>query len=137
MKQVYQRTHQDCGVAAVAMVAGVSYKIARKAFKNGRPDEKKNVGTTTLDLYYALKHLRIKSRWKLTQFRTQTPYDLESHAILKVSRSKKQNWHWVAYDAKQQKIVDPNRNARWKRLEPRGKYNKTCRITSYLKIIKS
>jgi ABC-type bacteriocin/lantibiotic exporter with double-glycine peptidase domain len=124
MKRVYQRTMTDCGIACVAMVANVSYKKARAAFKGRRPN--KRHGTTTLDLHNALKNLGFKSNKRLSPFKHKEPSDFNTKLIIKESYTKyAKDWHWVVWNPYKKVIWSPTKN-----IEVWG------RLTSYIKISK-
>ena len=55
MQHVRQREQRDCGIAALAMVAGISYEEAQSAFAPAY--EPKRTGLIAADLYAALAEL--------------------------------------------------------------------------------
>ncbi len=83
----------DCGIACVAMQAGVGYFEALEAFNDKESAvEKGNLAPALRDALIKLGHQPAK---RLTKFRG---YDvLEKDAILKVNPyNKGADWHWVA-----------------------------------------
>ena len=94
----------DCGLACVAMLAGVGYFEALEAFNDKESAvEKGNLAPALRDALIKLGHQPAK---RLTKFRG---YDvLENGAILKVNPyNKGADWHWVAWNAERTRILDP------------------------------
>lgn len=122
MREIRQRNDNDCGVACVAMVAGVSYFEARQQmFPDGAPGL-----TEKADLIAALEVLGRKPTQRLQSFLGihHSVINLPFDAILKCNyRKASGEWHWVVWDAKYQKIRDPKR----------PKY-KRIRAHSYLRV---
>jgi hypothetical protein len=111
---------KNCGVIAVAVIAGVTVEEAAKAIgKNGT--------TTTKPLVKGLRALGYQCPNRLVKFKLPFP----SMAIAKmVSPSRKSGWHWVAIS--EGKIYDgifgkPDGTVQW----PFG-----AKMTSYLPITK-
>lgn len=101
IRRVRQRFRSDCGVACVAMVAGVSYQQAFNAF--GFSDRRKAFYTGHSHLVEALECLgcEVRRQW----FRSWQ--EVPGFAILPVNhRCNRKNFHWVAYDGKA--VCDPN-----------------------------
>lgn len=105
MKTIKQKEENDCGVACVAMLAGVAYDEARAIiYPNGRSKL-----TKTKDLSAALKKL---GREPLTDrrqpFGSQVLHDLETDALVFVEMNNDNaSKHWVVWDAKAKKLRDP------------------------------
>lgn len=100
---VPQRRSTDCGVACIAMIAGVSYQEAFDAI--GFPAECEEFYTTHTRLTNALRRLGVSvSRRKFRSW-----VDIPGPAIVAVNhRSNRQLFHWVTFDGRQ--ILDPKQN---------------------------
>ena len=104
MRQIKQKDAWGCGVACVAMVAGVDY-LAAKAVVHG----KRGVdGTWTRDLIVALEHFDITVGNRLIPFGNRNFRDLKIDAIMKVGLKKSGAWHWVVWDLANGSIRDPH-----------------------------
>ena len=104
MRHILRKGDMDCGIACVAMLAGVGYFEALEAFNDKESAvEKGNLAPALRDALIKLGHQPAK---RLTKFRV---YDvLENDAILKVNPyNKGADWHWVAWDAERTRILDP------------------------------
>ena len=100
---VPQRHSTDCGVACVAMIAGVSYQEAFDAFRFS-PDQRQFYTTHTC-LTKALGRLGISVLRK--KFRSWQA--IPGLAIVAVNhRCNRQLFHWVMFDGRQ--ILDPMQN---------------------------
>jgi ABC-type bacteriocin/lantibiotic exporter with double-glycine peptidase domain len=123
MERVKQKTGTDCGVACVAMVCGKDYdEVKAFIFPHGG----RSMRTNKDQLIAALKHFGRKSARNL-QSSGQinfTKIDWAFDAILKCNRQENGNWHWIAWDGKQKRMLDPK--------EPPYK---RPRVHSYLRII--
>src|SRR5437879_4505212 len=120
MKHIIQEDENGCGVACVAMLANVSYGMARKTMF-GRGDVKP---TSTADLRKALLAFSLKPADLLIPLRTRHYSSLRERAILKVNVRKRNYWHWVVWNPNQG-ILDP--------AKPRDRY-KRLRSISYLTV---
>ncbi len=94
-----------CGQTCVAMLARVSYEKVISVMGRGR--------TNTRKVREGLRKFGLKSD-KLTQFRGNREYKhykkLNFDALLKLKDSeahKDGNWHWIVWDAKRKKKLDP------------------------------
>jgi len=111
IKRICQRYRSDCGVACVAMIAGVSYQQAFAVF--GFAEGEKGFHTRHKDLVEALDKLGCQVQRKM--FRAWE--DIPGHAILAVNhRCKRRNFHWVVFDGKAVLDPSPHRPARERRL---------------------
>lgn len=98
---VHQRKKSDCGVACVAMIAGVSYQQAFDVFDF--PEGSKTFYTQHSQLTKALNRLGYDVRRKM--FRTWEV--IPGHAIVPVNhRCNRRKFHWVVYDGRG--VLDPN-----------------------------
>lgn len=69
--------------------------------------------TQTADIRRALKRFGLRSARRLIRFGRETPdpkYILKN-AILKVNRRKNGSWHWMVWDAKRRRLLDPQKPA--------------------------
>lgn len=97
---VRQKYRSDCGVACVAMLAGVSYQVAFNAF--GFHEGETRFYTGHGQLLEALEKLGCGVKRK--RFRSWE--DISGSAILPVNhRCDRRHFHWVVYDGKA--IIDP------------------------------
>jgi ABC-type bacteriocin/lantibiotic exporter with double-glycine peptidase domain len=98
IKRVAQRDwdHGDCGIACIAMLAGVSYKDALAAFRKlgGKKATTKVFGTVHKDIQEMLLSLGVITK----QIRFKSMREIEGHAIVAVNRRKLGGWHWVVLD---------------------------------------
>ena len=105
MKTVTQREENDCGVACVAMLAGVSYAKAHSLiFSSGRSRL-----TKTKDLHAALSKLgRRPLSARRLPFGSKGLDELVTDALVFVELANgKDSKHWVVWDATAGKIRDP------------------------------
>ncbi len=110
MRLVRQRTTTDCGVAAVAMIADISYDEAKAAF--GRFSGRTFL-TQAKDLRHALKRLglRMSKRRKRLRGAIQIQLDFDAIAYVRLFPPDGDDEdHWVVWDAVEQKILDPLRS---------------------------
>lgn len=120
IRRVRQRTRSDCGVACVAMIAGVSYQQAFDVFCFS--DRKKAFYTGHSHLVDALESLgcEVQRNW----FRSWE--EIPGCAIVPVNhRCDRKNYHWVVYDGKAVRDPNPKRPARqrdFKRYRASGWY---------------
>lgn len=105
MRLIRQRRANDCGVAVVAMVCGVSYARALAAFSfhvQYRMRALKS-GTTTRDVAEAIERLgwRCDRRCRPIRKRDLWQKNITGRAILAVRfpEQGRTEWHWIAYDA--------------------------------------
>src|SRR3546814_3737679 len=91
--------HGDCGLACVAMVAGVPYERALEAFRSlDGQKTTKNFYTNHKQVEAMLKYLGHKSE----RIRFQSWHSISQNAIVKVNAKKSGSWHWVVYDSGRQ-----------------------------------
>ena len=116
MRRVPQKHESDCGVACVAMLAGVSYAIARSAiFGKFQPTY-----TSAHDLRKAMKKFGINVALRAQRFPRRDPGPTVN-ALVK-SNVRKDSWHWVVWDANHSVFVDP-RTPPYTRLRPHSYYS--------------
>lgn len=104
MRLVRQVTPYGCGVACVAMVAGVSYWAACEAIFGPKPPRRHS--TYTADLRRGLNRLGINTTDRLKPLGGRSLTALAVDAIVKVN-PRQDGWHWVIWDAQRQRILDP------------------------------
>jgi Peptidase C39 family len=128
MRRVIQKDEYDCGVACVAMVRGCNYEVAKKVFKKIEFSKR---GSYPRDLTQALKRLHVDCRGKFISFEGRPAKRLLTqngkNAIVKVKTPEfPRKWHWIVWDAKGERWLDPEEN-------PKCRY-KRPRCISYLEI---
>jgi len=103
MRYTKQKTKTDCGVACVAMLAGVSWAKARDAlnFEKHETDFRTNKDSMST----ALRRLGVITAERLVV--CKNPERLQMDALLRTNLLANGNWHWAVWDAKKQKILDP------------------------------
>lgn len=114
MRLIRQKRGNDCGVAAVAMTASVSYEKALAAFD---PEVQRRMttlraGTVSSELREALRRLGCDCDGRLRALRKRDLMAVEGRAIVAVrypGAKKSENWHWMAYCSNEgdPKILDP------------------------------
>jgi hypothetical protein len=117
MKQVFQKHENGCGMACVAMVAGVSYDTAcNKLFrtKSGR-----GTYSNTSQIKKALRRADLRTSRKCIRFKNGGVWSSKASKIspilgtdaIMICRSKKQlgtgSWHWVVWDHRAKRLRDP------------------------------
>lgn len=123
MKRVTQKRGTDCGIACVAMVAGVSYEEAEKAMGAAAHSR-----TQVADLRRALRKLGYSLGHRSIPVAPERLQYLTFDCILKTKPGPKSgNWHWMVWDSRAQKILDP---------QPKEKaYKKPLgRVSAYIQI---
>lgn len=94
MRVVRQRGRHDCGVACVAMLAGVSYGRALEAVAGSRTR-----GTTTKQLVAALRALGMETDGnRLRVMGTADIVKSRNRMLVKLSLEGTTNWHWLVWD---------------------------------------
>jgi hypothetical protein len=105
MKRVSQLHPDGCGVACVAMIAGVGYHEARKTFHK---DEK--TGQSTTDVRQALAKFDVACARRLVRLPSGHYRNLKQDAILRTRTRSDGDSHWIVWDAKRKKFLDPEPN---------------------------
>lgn len=103
MRLIRQRTSTDCGVACLAMLAGISWAQARNALF----DEKRNVSFATgvQQMRLALLGFGIVTSLRLVV--CKNPSRLRRDALLRTNVLANGGWHWAVWDSKRKKVLDP------------------------------
>ena len=102
MRRVKQLDEDGCGLACVAMLTARTYPAVRKDF----PD--KINGTHLRDLRAIMRHYGVKCGERLIPLRTRKPSDLPFDALIKINpRVGGKEWHWVIWDQRRRRILDP------------------------------
>lgn len=104
MRLRHQLTPYGCGVACVAMIAGVGYWTACEAIFGPEPPQRHS--THAVDLRRGLKRLGIALADRLSPLGDRSLSDLATSAIVKVN-PRRDGWHWVVWDAGRQRLLDP------------------------------
>jgi hypothetical protein len=104
MRRVAQLDENGCGVACVAILAGITYSQARRQMFGREAGS----FTETGDPRNALRKRGIPVGNRLVPLRTRNYMDLRHHAILKVNVHPNW-WLWVVWDAGRRKPIDPRR----------------------------
>jgi ABC-type bacteriocin/lantibiotic exporter with double-glycine peptidase domain len=123
MKKVVQRKRTDCGVACVAMVAGVTYSEAHKAL--GEVSQRR---TQVADLRKALRKLGIGLGHRSVPISPEKLSGLPFDCLLKTRPGPKSgNWHWMVWNSRLKEIFDPL---------PEGKAykNPAARVAAYIQV---
>lgn len=117
MKLVQEEDETGCGMACVAMLSGTDYFTSCRSFfrtKSGRGKL-----TSTKDVRVALRRAGLSSGHRLTRFKKgETCAAMKTDAVLHVRpyrRRKAKIGHWVVWDSKNRKILDPKKKP-YKRL---------------------
>lgn len=102
MRMIKQVHPIGCGIACVAMLLGKSYTFARRElFPDGVVDY-----TDIGELKSALNKNGMMPASRMVSYRRR-PLHLSDDAILKVNVRSDGSWHWVVWDSKRKKILDP------------------------------
>jgi ABC-type bacteriocin/lantibiotic exporter with double-glycine peptidase domain len=102
MKLLRQKRDDDCGIACVAMLAGVTYERAKSKIFGDRDIEL----TQAPMLRDALRELGRKPARGVVPLRGRDYRTLEHPALLKVNpRKGGMEWHWVVWTGS--RILDP------------------------------
>lgn len=103
MNLIRQRTNTDCGVACLAMLAGISWEQAREALFNGTP--KRSFRTKVQQMRIALLKFGIIMSPSLVV--CKNPSRLSRDALLRTNVLANGDWHWAVWDSKRKKLLDP------------------------------
>ena len=103
MELIKQRTpDKDCGVACLAMIAGVSYEDAMVALhKDAKPRR-----TLLNELVAASTLLEVKLEPQLIPLLGDHIETLSGSALVKTNITR-DGWHWVVWDAESKTVLDP------------------------------
>ena len=103
MRTVRQRGESDCGIACLAMLAGISWVEARKELFGSQA--RRGFRTNKDEMRAALRRLGIITSKKLQV--CKDPRRLTRDALLRTNLLADGNWHWAVWDAKRRRILDP------------------------------
>jgi ABC-type bacteriocin/lantibiotic exporter with double-glycine peptidase domain len=123
IRHVYQPDDTGCGVACIAMIAGLTYQQVKDKMMNVGFFKKSedNFGTTFKDMTNALKIFNINPHPRRRKFKKwkNIPAKL---AITSTNYDKSGDWHWVVFvrDLEGHFIYDPGKR-RKKIRDLRGK----------------
>ena len=109
MKRIIQEHPQGCGIACIAMLTGLTYAEAFSFMKvNGIIVHRHT--TQTKHIVKALRLADYKCRDRLKPLYGKDFRDIQTDAVLKVKNGSKYGWHWVVWDVRKQRILDPDPN---------------------------
>ncbi len=107
MRLIRQRDTTGCGLACVAMIGGITYRQAKQLIFPNATAKQRSFSTTKEQLQEALRGLGFQVADRLVR----VPRDisrLRPSAILKVNvKAGGSAWHWIVWDHKRQRILDP------------------------------
>ena len=108
MKLVKQIDKTGCGIACVAMLAGITYSTVRRLMF---PDPKtREFYTSTNDVRVALKQLGFDVANRLVPIRRNQLPPITENAIIKMNLKPNTGaWHWAVWDAERRRLLDPRR----------------------------
>ncbi|CUS34661.1 hypothetical protein [Candidatus Nitrospira nitrificans] len=114
MKPIVQLERTGCGIAAVAAIAGVSYRQAQQAAN------RLCIFATDRRLWSKTAHVRrLLRKYRLRPASTERPFhswnNLPDLALLAIKWHREQGqscWHWVVFvrDGSKERIFDSNRS---------------------------
>ena len=108
------------------MIAGVGYTVAEEAFDLDRPI----TYTGTKHIKQALQRLGVQTGYRTILLENRDYSELDQDAILKTKpRNSDGNWHWMVWDSKRSKLLDPRKPAK----DRNNRYS----IVAYLTIIRA
>ena len=103
IRRVLQRHDDGCGIACVAMLAGVSYQeVCLKIFGDYQGD-----ATSLDDLREALTSYGFRLPRRMTPFWEVCHTQVDQHALLALDPGPDGMWHWAVWDAHHRRILDP------------------------------
>jgi len=123
MKKVAQKKRTDCGVACVAMVAGVDYDAAHRVL--GEASWRR---THVADLRKALARFEIGLGHRSFPISPENLPDLPFDCLLKTRPGpKSKNFHWMVWSSQLKKVIDPL---------PKGSAYKdpAARVSAYIQV---
>ena len=112
MRHVIQKDENGCGMACVAMLAGVDYETSCKRLF--RTKSGKGRYTHTKEIKAALRRAGLRTDRRCVRFKKdEGPLILQFDAIM-ITRAAKQHgtFHWVVWDSKARRVLDPDYEAR-------------------------
>lgn len=105
IKRIEMRMKEgDCGAAALAMVAGISYEESYKLFTDTIFEKEKNFRVTKGEMEKALKALNL-NYFRCKHYRKWE--NITGDACLIDANKKAQFWHWIVYVPLEKAIIDP------------------------------
>ena len=103
IRRVFQKHDDGCGIACVAMLAGVSYDAAcLTIFGDYQGD-----ATSLDDLRWALMSYGFRVPRRMIPFWEHQHTQLKQHALLALDPGPDGMWHWAVWDATHRRILDP------------------------------
>jgi len=124
MRRIIQKDDCGCGAACIAMLAGITYNQAAKSlYGEEEVDYTKTseirITLQTYGLTLAKKRvpfLRGKTATGLHRAIQESKIELSFNAIVSTRPRRDGNWHWVVWDSKRQRILDPYYNNKMPKL---------------------
>ena len=124
MRKVIQKDEYGCGAACLAMLTGMTYKKAVRSIYG--QDEVDYTSTTEIRLALEKYGITLSKKRQpfipgktknglyraISESKISLPYD----AIIGTRPWANGNWHWVIWDSKRQKILDPYFNNKMPKL---------------------
>ena len=105
IRRVFQQHDDGCGIACVAMLAGLSYdEVCLAIFGDHQGD-----ATSLDDLRWALMGYGFRVPRRMTPFWEGLHKQLKQHALLALDPGPEAMWHWAVWDATGRRILDPLR----------------------------
>ena len=103
LRRVIPQHEHGCGIACVAMLAGVSYATACfDIFGDGEGD-----ATSLSDLCWALRDYGLRVARHATPFWAGSYTQLRQPALLIMNPDRFDTWHAAVWDAEHRRILDP------------------------------
>lgn len=107
LRLVKQRDEYGCGIACVAMATRRKYGEIRAHLFDDHEDAE---GTQLRHLRAILKKFGVRSGKRLIPLRTRKVESLPFDALIKINpRQRGREWHWVIWDHRRGRILDPKK----------------------------
>ena len=107
MRLIWQQDPSGCGVACVAMVAGISYTQAKRVLFPDITGGQKNFALNAYQLRDGLRSLGFQVGNKFVRV-PKDIRELKFAAVLKANDQENGLWHAVVWDPRRLLILDPN-----------------------------
>jgi hypothetical protein len=114
MRLIRARENYDCGVACTAMLAGVPYDEARRAVFGTRKGDRR---TQIRDLRAGLAQFGLCLARRSVSLAGRKIETIKSDALVKTNVRSNGDWHWVVWDERRKRVLDPSRPP-YRRLRP-------------------
>jgi hypothetical protein len=120
MRLIKQGDPYGCGLACVAMLAGISYAAVRKTYRELSDTTRYDaVEPTQLPMLKKIMGRHgVVVEGRMRRIGDQSLNELDCDALLKVNpRADGEEWHWVIWDHRRRRVLDP-KVPPYKRLKP-------------------